>query len=32
MCVVVVASAVAQLDDSLQLFCEPEVLAHDQTW
>jgi len=28
----VVASAVAKLEDSLQLFCEPEILAHDQTW
>ena len=27
-----VASAVVNLNDCLQLFCEPEILAPDQTW
>jgi len=31
-CATVVASAVVKLEDCLQLFCEPEILAADQTW
>jgi len=31
-CVTAVASAVAKLEDSLKMFCEPEILAQDQTW
>jgi len=32
MIMIVVASAVVNLQDCLHLFCEPEVLASDQTW